>query len=114
MNRPRWVTFYGLALAYARGSCDIAKVARFEAEFKSWLDQTSYVAACWGALGTIGERASADHLKTLLTCCPYRQLKTSVARTMTCSPAYEVEIDLANAVFTDVVPDFLSLYPAGR
>jgi hypothetical protein len=102
-----------LALAYAQGTCEPTKVDRFKAAFKEWLDQTSYVAACWGALGSIGEKVSADHIKTLLTCCPCRQLKTNVARTMTCSPAYEVEVDLANAAFNDIVPDFLSLYPAG-
>lgn len=110
-NRARWVNFYGLAHAFAEGTCDPAKVARFEKEFEVWINQTSYVAACWGALGSIGERANADHMKTLLTCCPARQTKQTVPRTNFASPAYEVEIDMANAVFyEDTVPDFITLY----
>ena len=112
-NRPRWVSFYGLALAYAKGSCDPAKVTRFEAEFKTWLEQTSYEAACWGALGRIGEKASADHLKTLLLACPVRKVPSTFARTLVASVTHEFELDLANAVFGDVTPDFLILYGAG-
>ena len=108
-NRPRWVSFYGLALAYAKGTCDQHKVARFEAAFKTWQSQTSYEAACWGALGEIGENVSADHLKTLLTCCPVRS--TSGTLKVSGAPVREFEVDLGNAVFSDVVPDFLRLYP---
>jgi len=109
-NRPRWVTFYGLALAYANGTCDPAKVARFETEFKVWLHQTSYETACWGALGSIGERANADHLKTLLLACPVRRTPSQFTREIVESATHEFEIDLGNAVLNDVVPDFTVLY----
>lgn len=111
-NRPRWVSFLGLARAYAKATCDPAKVERFEEEFKVRLAQTSYEAACWGALGWVGERASADHLKTLLIACPIRTT-SGVIKRLTVTPVKEFEIDLGNAAFDDVVPDFVTLYPAG-
>jgi len=33
-NRPRWVTLYGLAHAYAEGTCDQTRVAWFERAFR--------------------------------------------------------------------------------
>lgn len=110
-NRPRWTSFYGLAHAYARGTCDPDKVARFEAAFKEWLEQTSYEAACWGALGEIGERDNANHLKTLLSCCPVRRATTTIQRRVSTLPAVpEFEIDLANAVLGEIVPDIIMMY----
>jgi hypothetical protein len=110
-NRSRWVSFYKLAHAYAEGTCDPSKIARFEAEFMVWLHQTSYeAAACWGALGSIGERANADHLKTLLLACPVRRTPSQFTREIVESATHEFEIDLGNAVLNDVVPDFTVLY----
>ena len=111
-NRPRWVTLYGLAHAYAEGTCDHDKIGHFEASFTVRANQVSYTAACWGALGGIGERVSADLLRTLLACCPVR--RTTVAcveakRPVALPPVLHTELDLGNAVLDDVQPDFVAL-----